>query len=137
MPMACILVFAVLAAAPPLPGQLSRNFAMRATHSETRPRATLAARASDPPRWSSGYRSAQLDLRWHAADADRIDASAAPGPRPPRSAPARPLEVAALADPRSGDRDVIADARCRVERAVLADPQCRTGTAAITASCPR
>jgi hypothetical protein len=114
MPMACILVFAVLAAAPPLPGQLSRNFAMRATHSETRPRATLAARASDPPRWSSGYRSAQLDLRWHAPDADRIDAIVAPQrPSQPHGAQ-RPVAVA-----------------------VLAEPPCRAGGAAITASCPR
>jgi hypothetical protein len=86
---------------------------MRATHGEIRLRATFAARTSDPPRWSSGYRSAQLDLRWHAPDAERIDASAAPRPLvQPRGQ--RPIEVAALADPR-----------------------CRAGTAAITASCPR
>lgn len=117
MPMACILVFAVLAAAPALPDRLSRNLAVRATHSEVRSRATFAARASDPPRWSSGYRSAQLDLRWHAPDAERIDASEAPLHRPsqPRGEPSRrPVEVAALAD-----------------------LPCRTGGAAITASCPR
>jgi hypothetical protein len=116
MPMACILVFAVLAAAPPLPGQLSRTVALRTTHSEARRRATLATRASDPPRWSSGYRAAQLDLRWHAPDADRIDASAAPPHRPsqPRESAPRPIAVAALAE-----------------------LPCRAGSAAITASCPR
>jgi hypothetical protein len=112
MPVACILVLAVLAAAPPLPGPSSRTVATRANHGETRSRAAFAARNTDPPRWSSGYRSAQLDLRWHAPDAERIDASVAPQ-RPRREPAQRPLEVA-----------------------VLADPRC-AGRAAITGSCPR
>jgi hypothetical protein len=90
MPVACLLVIAALAAAQPLPASHGAAIGVTPTTADTTARlATLAMRSADrprqgaeavrhrsdrarlntdPPRLASGYRVAQLDLRWHAAD---------------------------------------------------------------------
>src|SRR5881394_1822603 len=90
MPVACLLVIAALAAAQPLPASHGGAIGVTSTTADTTARPAILAfrnadrprhgaeavrhrgdRArlnADPPRLASGYRVAQLDLRWHAAD---------------------------------------------------------------------
>jgi len=99
MPMACVLVFAAIAAAAP---------SRRPPHSTGPLRPQIAATANDPPRLPSGYRSRQINLRHLAPDAGaaiaeppRRDAIAAARLRPASTTaslePTRPLASARYA----------------------------------------
>ena len=89
MPVACLLVVAAIAAQslpPSRPAAIDATAAIvaatarrattavrnadrpRHTADSLRVRGDLARLNADPPRLASGYRAAQLDLRWHAPD---------------------------------------------------------------------